>query len=1105
MLSCAAFRTRIICQSTNCPPPLDSPLPTPSPTPLSPEAEIALRYIAEREGIAVEQLEVAGEEPITFRFLAKHYTYVTLLHLQKETSQLYSILVDPITKAIEPDYNAIKALERAAHFDRYGKLEPALYDRLQKLTDEEEVLVAIWLAHSAAERTGDEIYAAVIARYPAAGKALAESGVLWDVDDPQLSVAIQVEFERLITENTVLRSEALSAWLQADGFSPETISGMPVVQVKLPKRLILAVAQREDVARIDAADGVVEPASDIGVQTDRAPVVWNRGYTGTGVRVAILEHGNINGNAANCITIAATRTGTTPLTFGHKNRVAAVAACNNSVLRGMASGASIVDAGHNNSISDIIEALKWATDPNSSTRAYVVNESESIESDGNLHHLDHAYDYWVRIRNFTAVIAAGNNTTNVRTPAVAYNVIAVGNVDDKNTTAWADDAMNSTSARDNPTTGVQKPEVAAPGTAINTVDGEDTGTSYAAPQVAGLSAILIQRNSNLSFKPTAIKAIIMASALHNVEGNSVSSAVDGAGSIDVAMADWIAQTSGTTAACAQPCWWQIPVNNSTPAAGSYVERTFSATRGERIRVAIAWFSDADPPTETSADTLRRNFDLLVLNPDGSTADLAVSTVNNFEVVEFRASQTGIFKIRATRNSSGDGGNEPFENIVGMAWVKDATYLPDVRNNTTVSTIYIRNNDVNQRLVNVTYLNADGTHKQTDLYNINGNGVVPATPPGSWNGSAIIEGAEGIVAVVRNSASGTSTFDNAFTSLYNHSDYAFEQAATVLYAPAIYNNIFSGLNSLIYVQNTSSVDNLGVTVNFYGRAGYGNNNTSLTLAKGGSGVVSTSVFGSNPWVGSAVISASRPLAVKIYESQGSGTTRSFNASAAGRSLMYVPAAYRTYGATNFNSGLVIQNLSGGSTNVGITYCNRDFTNCVTATPKAVSALSAFGVNVVTEPVLTRTPNWTGSVKVESTPAAPLAVAVTNSINGGGYDFNANNISNLRYRVITLPYVARVVGPSGSERTTGYTIRNIHGSPITVRIKYYNMDGTLKDASRFNTPVSFATGEVIGYHQGSDAFLANGWEGSVVLESTGDIIAMVREDTTTTTAGYNGIPR
>jgi hypothetical protein len=45
----------------------------------------------------------------------------------------------------------------------------------------------------------------------------------------------------------------------------------------------------------------------------------------------------------------------------------------------------------------------------------------------------------------------------------------------------------------------------------------------------------MQRDADLKNWPTAVKAIIMASAVHNVEGDRQLSAQDGAGSIDAAL------------------------------------------------------------------------------------------------------------------------------------------------------------------------------------------------------------------------------------------------------------------------------------------------------------------------------------------------------------------------------------------------------------------------------------------------------------------------------------------------------------------------------------------------------------------------------------------
>ena len=124
--------------------PVDSPLPTPTltPIPISPDASVALLFVADHEGIAPNELEVAGEEMYAFPLLGRTYTYVTILHNRPKAFRLFSLLVDPATKVVEPDFNAVRDAERTAHRAQYGKLEPALYERLQKIGDDEFLSVA---------------------------------------------------------------------------------------------------------------------------------------------------------------------------------------------------------------------------------------------------------------------------------------------------------------------------------------------------------------------------------------------------------------------------------------------------------------------------------------------------------------------------------------------------------------------------------------------------------------------------------------------------------------------------------------------------------------------------------------------------------------------------------------------------------------------------------------------------------------------------------------------------------------------------------------------------------------------------------------------------
>jgi hypothetical protein len=595
--------------------------------------------------------------------------------------------------------------------------------------------------------------------------------------------------------------------------------------------------------------------------------------------------------------------------------------------------------------------------------------------------------------------------------------------------------------------------------------------------------------------PSVVKAIIMASAVHNIEGDSRLSDKDGAGGIDAALADQIALTQGGTGTCNTPCWWNITTNTSTPSLSNSLERTFRANQGERVRVVISWLSQAD--SNGTTDSLLTNYHLYIRRSD-TNAIIASSTSssNNFEIVDFAAPVSGQYKLQVYRSSSGD--NNEASNYLGIAWIKDATYLPDVRRNSggQTSNVYIRNNGSLARNTTVTFYNQNGTFNSAQSNSLSSKALWVVLPPNNWQGAAIIDGGEDVVAVVvRNDGTGISALDTGFVD-GGSGDIAFETAASTLYAPAVYNNIFGGFNTTFYLQNASAVSNY-VTLTFYGRAGYGDYATGITLAGGGSGTVTTgSVMGSTAWAGSVRITASAgSVAAKIYEGQGSTVSRTFSAVAGGKSLLYIPAAYKNM--WNLTSGLVIQNLHpSNATNVTVTYCDRDFLVCSSEPTFSINAQRAAGINVGASTALPA--SWTGSIKIQSTGGTPLGVALTNSsITSffGGYDFNGTNFGS---KVVTLPSAAKNAGG----RTTGYTLRNVSGqNNVTVYARYYDTSGNLTWS---RTITSINSGQVKGFAQSGDT-LPNGWEGSIVLEATADIIAIMREDTTATLGGYNGIPR
>ena len=174
------------------------PPPTPSPalTPVarrSPNERRALRYLQETYGLNPANLVIVHQElqpfPLTGRVLWRAKI------LDPAGGSTYGVAIDEGGQIVDP--HLFEQAEREAYRARYGKLEPALHDLLQTKGDDERVKVGIWLA---------------------------------DGDHAQAS---------------------LKAFLKERGFEVTfTSRAAPLVFAELPKRLILAVAEMDEVGAI---------------------------------------------------------------------------------------------------------------------------------------------------------------------------------------------------------------------------------------------------------------------------------------------------------------------------------------------------------------------------------------------------------------------------------------------------------------------------------------------------------------------------------------------------------------------------------------------------------------------------------------------------------------------------------------------------------------------------------------------------------------------------------------------------------------------------------------------------------------------------------------
>lgn len=430
----------------------------------------------------------------------------------------------------------------------------------------------------------------------------------------------------------------------------------PLVYVDLPKSRILEIIQQDDIDTIYGPNRNHD-CMNVAKPTQKADIVDNWfGYDGSGIDLAIVEDSRVD-FTNNFLNNGVTRVAGDSNVDNHATACAGMVASLHTTHQGIAQGANIFSAnGTSYDDSDMSAAMDWAA---VTQNVDIMNNSwggNNYSDDLNQH--DRHLDYIVRHNACTVVVAAGNSGSAaghyVGSPAKAYNVITVGNYDDDGTLTWNDDTMSNSSSYNNPSTGCEKPEIAASGTSITStlmgatsVGDAGSGTSYAAPMVSGAAAQLMERNSTLKTWPEAIKAILMATALNNIEGGSTLSSKDGSGGLDIRAAFKLVDEG----------WFDTRILYSSSFPVSY---NIYAHKGETVRAVIAWDSKAS--SDFSTDTLEADLDVRIYKPDGSYLTGSFSSHNSYEIVSFYASETGDYELRINDHRF-DGSSE----YLGVAW------------------------------------------------------------------------------------------------------------------------------------------------------------------------------------------------------------------------------------------------------------------------------------------------------------------------------------------------------------------------------------------------------------------------------------------------------
>ncbi|MBI2550656.1 S8 family serine peptidase [Candidatus Woesearchaeota archaeon] len=307
--------------------------------------------------------------------------------------------------------------------------------------------------------------------------------------------------------------------------------------VKVDAGKIAEMAADDDVAMIFQR-GVVYPTLDVSVPLIKADAFWNVGYTGSGVRVAVLDTGIDKNHPMLQGKVAAERdftsSGSVSDDCGHGTHVAGIVAgskASGGTYNGVAPDAQLLnakvilktpDGKCSGKVDYIIAAIGWALDPDGNPAtddgARVISmslggkgeTSPSLESE-----LKAAVE-----KGSVVVVSSGNcgsgcpsfdcgSFEGVTWPGNSPSVITVGAVNDSKNVACFSSGENIQNV------GI-KPDFTAPGVDIKSSYAGGSyaslsGTSMAAPHVSGAVALMLNKNPQL--KQDDVKRILEKTSL----------------------------------------------------------------------------------------------------------------------------------------------------------------------------------------------------------------------------------------------------------------------------------------------------------------------------------------------------------------------------------------------------------------------------------------------------------------------------------------------------------------------------------------------------------------------------------------------------------------
>ncbi|GIU82241.1 MAG: hypothetical protein D6687_08815 [Acidobacteria bacterium] len=574
-----------------------------------------------------------------------------------------------------------------------------------------------WIGHYLAE---DKISPVLRAQLENArsGKALPENISPIEVNQGNVRMEIAVFARAELQEVARQIEEAASAKIEQATKLPSNFFNY--IRAELPLDQVEKIATLKDVFTVEAfitPQPEDERAAQIVAgnylsQTQLFPPGYNPlnqfGVTGQNVTVSVVDDGvSIPGNGGYYITanntVNALSGATAGASGGHGHINASIIAgttpygpldpLNYNYGLGVAPGANIINipflkAGYMGSYPQTLNDTVMTAGVNG-VRGNISNNSWGSGTNSNAYDsLAAQYDGYVRDASFASTIdpvcvvfSAGNSgTSGLTRPKVAKNIIAVANSENIRTeiSSSADniDDLNSSSSRGPAADGRIKPDITAPGTVISgsragdgsSVSGQidqfhswSTGTSHAAPQVAGAAALFTEFWKNSNFGQNPSPALIKAALINGtVDMNGVGTTAP----IPNGAEGWGRINMKNVLATGVPIQYINQTVEFTDVGQSFAITGTVANSSKPFRVTLVW---TDPPGTTDP-ALVNNLDLTVtvggqvyrgnvfsngVSTTGGTADTRNNVENVFLPPGISAGTQFTIQITATA-LNGDG-------------------------------------------------------------------------------------------------------------------------------------------------------------------------------------------------------------------------------------------------------------------------------------------------------------------------------------------------------------------------------------------------------------------------------------------------------------------